>query len=109
MVQEVTGVKVLSMHHDISTATGEEVVLFSLSEPPGLREVRSDKQGLLFQQPPLFDFAQLEDATSLAVQEGIDANRQMRLRLRGETGFQITQSAQCASFRELLDPEARGG
>jgi uncharacterized protein YbcI len=34
MVQEVTGVKPLSMHHDISTVTGEEVVLFSLAEPP---------------------------------------------------------------------------
>src|SRR5436853_7333086 len=29
MVQEVTGIKVLSLHHDISTATGEEVVLFT--------------------------------------------------------------------------------
>src|SRR6266446_6032158 len=27
MVQEVTGVKSLSLHHDISTVTGEEVVL----------------------------------------------------------------------------------
>src|SRR6202171_4525077 len=34
MVQEVTGVKVLSVHHDISTTTGEEVVLFTLAEPP---------------------------------------------------------------------------
>src|SRR6266699_1093720 len=33
MVQEVTGVKVLSLHHDISTATGEEVVLFTLVKP----------------------------------------------------------------------------
>jgi len=40
MVQEVTGVHVRSMHHDISTATGEEVVLFSLTEQPGLREVK---------------------------------------------------------------------
>ena len=39
MVQEVTGVKVLSLHHDISTVTGEEVVLFTLAEPP-----RSAKQ-----------------------------------------------------------------
>src|SRR5438874_13583947 len=38
MVQEVTGVKVLSLHHDISTATGEEVVLFTLVEPPEVRE-----------------------------------------------------------------------
>jgi CheY-like chemotaxis protein len=34
LVHEVVGVKVLSMHHDISTVTGEEVVLFSLFEVP---------------------------------------------------------------------------
>ena len=34
MVQEATGVKVVSLHHDISTATGEEVVLFTLAESP---------------------------------------------------------------------------
>src|SRR5436305_7698002 len=28
MVQQVTGVKVVSLHHDISTTTGEEVVVF---------------------------------------------------------------------------------
>ena len=38
MVQEVTGVKVLSLHHDISTITGEEVVLFTLAESPLFRE-----------------------------------------------------------------------
>ena len=38
MVQEVTGVKVLSLHHDISTVTGEEVVLFTLAEAPDFRE-----------------------------------------------------------------------
>jgi CheY-like chemotaxis protein len=36
LVHEVAGVKVLSMHHDISTVTGEEVVLFSLVEAPRL-------------------------------------------------------------------------
>jgi uncharacterized protein YbcI len=36
MVTEVTGVKVLSLHHDISTTTGEEVVLFTLAETPQL-------------------------------------------------------------------------
>ena len=40
MVQEVTGVKVLSLHHDISTATGEEVVLFTLAESPLFREIK---------------------------------------------------------------------
>ena len=34
MVQEITGVKVLSLHHDISTVTGEEVVLFTLAASP---------------------------------------------------------------------------
>ncbi|HEY7157214.1 MAG TPA: DUF2294 domain-containing protein [Gemmataceae bacterium] len=40
MVQEVTGVKVLSLHHDISTLTGEEVVLFTLVESPCFREIK---------------------------------------------------------------------
>ena len=40
MVQEVTGVKVLSLHHDISTTTGEEVVLFTLAESPLFRETK---------------------------------------------------------------------
>ena len=44
MVQEITGVKVLSLHHDISTATGEEVVLFTLVESPHHREPKK-KQG----------------------------------------------------------------
>ena len=38
MVQEITGVKVLSLHHDISTATGEEVI--TLAEAPTFRETR---------------------------------------------------------------------
>jgi uncharacterized protein YbcI len=38
MVQEITGVKVLSLHHDISTMTGEEVVLFTLAEAPLFRD-----------------------------------------------------------------------
>ncbi len=38
MVQEITGQKVVSLHHDISTSTGEEVVLFTLAEPPLYRE-----------------------------------------------------------------------
>lgn len=40
MVEEVTGIKVVSLHHDISTGTGEEVVLFTLAESPGFRESR---------------------------------------------------------------------
>jgi uncharacterized protein YbcI len=40
MVQEITGVTVVSLHHDISTTTGEEVVIFTLAEAPGVREMR---------------------------------------------------------------------
>ena len=38
MILEATGVKVVSLHHDISTVTGEEVLLFTLAEPPLFRE-----------------------------------------------------------------------
>jgi uncharacterized protein YbcI len=38
MVQEAAGAKVLSLHHDISTVTGEEVVLFTLAESPNFRQ-----------------------------------------------------------------------
>lgn len=40
MVQEITATKVLSLHHDISTLTGEEVVLFALDKAPLFRETR---------------------------------------------------------------------
>ena len=40
MVQEITAVKVVSLHHDISTVTGEEIVVFTLAESPLLRETK---------------------------------------------------------------------
>jgi len=40
MVQEVTATKVVSLHHDISTRTGEEVILFTLAESPCFRETK---------------------------------------------------------------------
>ena len=40
LVHEVTGIQVLSLHHDISTVTGEEVVLFTLAEPPRFRDAK---------------------------------------------------------------------
>jgi uncharacterized protein YbcI len=40
MIREVTGVKPISLHHDISTVTGEEVVLFTLAESPLFRETK---------------------------------------------------------------------
>ena len=32
MVEKVTGVKVVTMHHDISTVTGERIIVFTLAE-----------------------------------------------------------------------------
>ena len=40
MVEEVTGVKVLSLHHDISTITGEKIIVFTLVDPPKMREAQ---------------------------------------------------------------------
>jgi uncharacterized protein YbcI len=40
MVQDITGIKVVSLHHDISTLTGEEIVLFTLAEGPVFREAK---------------------------------------------------------------------
>ena len=40
MVTEITGAKIVSLHHDISTSTGEEVVAFTLAESPLFREAR---------------------------------------------------------------------
>ena len=40
MVEEATGVKVVTLHHDISTVTGEEVVLFTLAASPILHEAK---------------------------------------------------------------------
>ena len=40
MVEQATGVKVVSLHHDISTATGEEVLIFTLAQAPDAREAK---------------------------------------------------------------------
>src|SRR5476651_2154248 len=40
MVEKITGVKVVTMHHDISTVTGEEVVIFTLVAEPDFRETK---------------------------------------------------------------------
>ena len=40
MVEKVTGVKVVTMHHDISTTTGEKVVVFTLARSPDFREAK---------------------------------------------------------------------
>lgn len=41
LIESCTGAKVVSMHHDISTVTGEEVFLFVLDSMPRLREVKA--------------------------------------------------------------------
>jgi uncharacterized protein YbcI len=38
IVRDITGAKILSLHHDISTLTGEEVVIFTLDASPVFRE-----------------------------------------------------------------------
>jgi uncharacterized protein YbcI len=40
MIANITGVKVISLHHDISTTTGEEVVLFTFASSPVFREIK---------------------------------------------------------------------
>jgi uncharacterized protein YbcI len=40
MIEQIAGVKVVSLHHDISTRTGEEVILFTLTQSPLFREIK---------------------------------------------------------------------
>jgi uncharacterized protein YbcI len=40
LVTEITGLTVISLHHDISTVTGEEVIIFTLIEAPPLHTSR---------------------------------------------------------------------
>ncbi len=40
VVKDITGVQPLSLHHDISTLTGEEIVVFTLASTPCYREVK---------------------------------------------------------------------
>ena len=40
IVEEITLVIVLSLHHDVSTITGEEAIIFTLVEAPALRPSR---------------------------------------------------------------------
>jgi uncharacterized protein YbcI len=40
VVEAATGVKLVSVHHDISTVTGEEILAFSLESPPCCRPKR---------------------------------------------------------------------
>ncbi len=40
MIEKVIGGKVVTMHHDISTVTGEKVILFTLARSPDFREAK---------------------------------------------------------------------
>ena len=40
MIEGITGVKVVSLHQDISTSTGEEVVVFTLASGPDFRQAK---------------------------------------------------------------------
>ena len=40
LVENITGIKVVSLHYDISTVTGEEVVLFTLADRPHPRDIK---------------------------------------------------------------------
>ena len=40
LVEDITGSKPRSLHHDISTLTGEEIVVFTLAETPCYREAK---------------------------------------------------------------------
>jgi len=40
IIRDITGVKPVSLHHDISTLTGEEIVIFTLADSPSCRELK---------------------------------------------------------------------
>jgi uncharacterized protein YbcI len=42
LIEEITGKKVVSLHHDISTISGEELVIFTLEQAPEVREVKKE-------------------------------------------------------------------
>jgi uncharacterized protein YbcI len=44
MIGEATGSRVVSLHHDISTVTGEEIMAFTLAEPPLVRDTKQTKR-----------------------------------------------------------------
>ena len=39
IIHAVTGIRMLSLHHDISTVSGEEILLFTLAEAPRFRQI----------------------------------------------------------------------
>jgi uncharacterized protein YbcI len=41
LVHGITGVRVVSLHHEISTVTGEAFVVLTLAEPPAYRQAKN--------------------------------------------------------------------
>ena len=41
MIEESSGMRCISLHHDVSTVTGEEVFVFTLVEAPGTRPAKN--------------------------------------------------------------------
>jgi uncharacterized protein YbcI len=41
MVEESSGMRCISLHHDVSTVTGEEVLLFTLTQVPDTRAAKN--------------------------------------------------------------------
>lgn len=41
MIEESSGMRCISVHHDVSTVTGEEVLLFTLTQVPGMRTAKN--------------------------------------------------------------------
>ena len=41
MVEDSSGMRCISMHHDLSTVTGEEVLLFTLTQAPDMRTAKN--------------------------------------------------------------------
>ena len=44
LVEDATGIKPKSLHNDISTISGEEIVVFTLPEAPKFREAKKSQQ-----------------------------------------------------------------
>jgi hypothetical protein len=40
MIQDITGVKTCRLHHDFSTVTGKEVLIFKLTDSPSVHETK---------------------------------------------------------------------
>lgn len=51
LVEAATGVKLVSIHHDISTVTGEELLAFSLESPPACRPKRQTARAVSEKAP----------------------------------------------------------